>query len=286
MNEQNVRTDLALESAEMNKQHTDGVEVSEENRGEVKITRIKITNDNGEKALGKPKGTYVTIEVPRFTAGAGLDRQTAQLLADEINGLLPENREAVLVAGLGNTEITPDALGPKAAGGVLATRHIAGEFAEKLGLGGLQSVAVLFPGVLGKTGMETGEIILGATDRISPSAVIVVDALAARNLSRLGCTVQISDTGIRPGSGVGNARSEISRESLGVPVIAVGVPTVVDIKTLLNDVGGHPDERCPDMIVTPREVDMMIDRASELIAAAVNLSLQPQMELDDLLGLL
>ena len=147
-------------------------------------------------------------------------------------------------------------------------------------------MSVLAPGVLGQTGIETGEIILGMVDRISPCAVIVIDALAARSLERLGCTVQMSDTGISPGAGVGNARMSITKQSLGIPVIAIGVPTVVDIKTMLYDVGGEIKTDIPDMIVTPKEIDMMIDRAAELIAVGINLCLQNQLSIDDIIGLI
>ena len=157
-----------------------------------------------------------------------------QTAAKEIRSLLPE-KGLVLVAGLGNSDITPDDLGPRTANMILATRHISEELARAVGLIGLRPVAVLAPGVLGQTGIETGELLYSIVQRLSPAALIVVDALASRRLDRLGCTLQISDTGISPGSGVGNARPHISRETMGVPVISMGVPTVVDAATLAAD---------------------------------------------------
>ncbi|MBR6572537.1 MAG: GPR endopeptidase [Clostridia bacterium] len=286
MKENIARTDLALENTEIISTTPPGVSVSSEEKDRVKITRIKITNNEGEKAIGKPKGTYITAEVPRFTASSVLDRNTATLLSRELDLLLPKKRDLILVAGLGNTDITPDALGPLVCEKILATRHISKDLAHELGLLELKSVAVISPGVLGKTGIETREIIASTVKSISPCAVIIIDALAARNLSRLGCTVQISDSGICPGSGVGNSRAEINEKFLGVPVISLGVPTVVDAKTLVSDLTENSGEDCPDMIVTPKEIDMMINRACELISASVNLCLQPSFSLDELLGLI
>ena len=286
MKENIARTDLALENTEIISTTPPGVSVFSEEKDTVKITRIKITNNEGEKAIGKPKGTYITAEVPRFTASSVLDRNTATLLSRELDLLLPKKRDLILVAGLGNTDITPDALGPLVCEKILATRHISKDLANELGLLELKSVAVISPGVLGKTGIETREIIASTVKSISPCAVIIIDALAARNLSRLGCTVQISDSGICPGSGVGNSRAEINEKFLGVPVISLGVPTVVDAKTLVSDLTENSGEDCPDMIVTPKEIDMMINRACELISASVNLCLQPSFSLDELLGLI
>ena len=286
MNKNAARTDLALENAESISRWAQGIIISEDIKDDAKITRIKITSEEGEKEIGKPKGTYINVDVPRFTAAAGLNKNTAKLLSCELDVLLPKNRTSVLVVGLGNTEITPDALGPKTADRVLATRHISKNLAAKLGLSEIKSVAVITPGVLGKTGIETKELILSTVKSISPSAVIVIDALAARSLNRLGSTVQISDSGINPGSGVGNSRAEISKKSLGIPVVSIGVPTVVDAKTLISDITHDNHTNCPDMIVTPKEIDMMINRASELIASAINLCLQPEFTFEDLAGLI
>lgn len=290
-----LRTDLALEQKEMLEEESrppEGVESDEIQMGPVRVTRIRVRNEAGERALGRKIGTYVTVEVPPLTDDAGLDENALAAVRRELSALLPEEG-AVLVAGLGNTRITPDALGPKTAGRVLATRHIAGEVARAAGLGELRPVAVLAPGVLGQTGMETAEILAGSVERIRPAAVVVVDALASRRLNRLGCTVQISDTGISPGAGVGNRRQEISRATLGVPVVSMGVPTVVDAGTLAWDLlGGRPPKdaeltnpRGAGMIVTPREIDLLIDRAALLVAQAINCALQPGLDSETLLSL-
>lgn len=281
----NIRTDLALERAEISEKSINGVLFDEEKIEDITVSRLEIQNETGAENLKKPIGKYITLSLPRFTKSGGLDIRAANLLAREIRRLLPSKTGSVLVAGLGNTAITPDSLGPEVAERIIATRHISKEMRTQLGLGKLMPVSVLTPGVLGQTGIETGEILLGTVERIKPSAVIVIDALAARSLERLGSTVQLSDTGICPGSGVGNARMEISRSTLGVPVISVGVPTVVDINTLLYDVGAEKSREV-DMIVTPKEVDMMIDRAAELIAVGINSSLQSGLSIEDIMGLI
>ena len=199
-----------------------------------------------------------------FARSSRISDELIDAVAQELSRLLP-SEGTVLAAGLGNTNITPDALGPKFIGGVFVTRHLKRELCEQLGLGRLRPVAAIAPGVLGQTGVETGELLLGAVNVIKPCAVIVVDALAARKLGRLGSTVQISDSGIIPGSGVGNSRAEISRKTLGVPVISVGVPTVVDAHTLARDVSGNnTNEPAEDakMMVTPKEIDLLIERCS------------------------
>ena len=187
----------------------------------------------------------------------------------------------MLVVGLGNQSVTPDALGPRAAGLVLATRHIRGEFARTTGLDKLRPAAVFVPGVLGQTGVESSEMVKGICDIVKPSAVIVIDALAARSVERLGCTVQICDTGIAPGSGVGNNRMALNRETLGTLVIGLGVPTVVDARTVAVELTGREDAgnavspRGAEMMVTPREIDLIIRRASQLVAMTINAALQP-----------
>ena len=281
----NIRTDLALERAEISEKSINGVLFDEEKIEDITVSRLEIQNETGAENLKKPIGKYITLSLPRFTKSGGLDIRAVNLLAREIRRMLPSKTGSVLVAGLGNTAITPDSLGPEVAERIIATRHISKEMRTQLGLGKLMPVSVLTPGVLGQTGIETGEILLGTVERIRPSAVIVIDALAARSLERLGSTVQLSDSGICPGSGVGNARMEISRSTLGVPVISVGVPTVVDINTLLYDVGAEKSREV-DMIVTPKEVDMMIDRAAELIAVGINSSLQSGLSIEDIMGLI
>ena len=197
----------------------------------------------------------------------------------------------ILIAGIGNETITPDALGPKSADNILATRHITGELKRSLGLSGLRSVAVLAPGVLGQTGIETGELIKSVVESIKPSAVIVIDALASRSLSRLGCTIQISDAGISPGSGVGNHRLSLNKETMGIPVIGIGVPTVVDAQTLALELipeaklsyqqKGLVSPRGEQMIVTPREIDLLIERASRLVGMSLNCALHKGLSVED-----
>ena len=216
-----------------------------------------------------------------------------RLLSAELCKLLPDHG-TILVAGLGNESITPDALGPRATRRLFATRHINGEIARVTGFQNLRPVAALCPGVLGQTGIETAEILESVVRGISPSAVIVIDALSSRRLSRLGTTVQLTDTGLSPGSGVGNKRAEISLRTLGVPVIAIGVPTVVDGATLIADwldsYGIDPRkepqfERESFMMVAPKEVDLLIDRAAEVVAMGINCALQPTLDEQELLEL-
>ncbi len=293
----NFRTDLALERHEsMSQPRIDGVECERETVDGVEITRIKVVDAKGAEALGKPVGNYVTLEVRPFMHNADLFDGRLGVLSREIAALLP-SKGCVLVAGLGNESITPDALGPKVVKLTFATRHIGTELAESIGLCGVRCAAAVVPGVLGKTGIETGEILCGIVQKISPSAVIVIDALASRKLARLGTTVQICDTGISPGSGVGNTRRGINRQLLGVPVIAIGVPTVVDGATLAYDLleqsGADIDGVdlnadgvfSAQMMVTPKEIDLVIERAAKLIAMGINCALQPQMEPTDILSI-
>ncbi len=284
------RTDLALEKAEnMGKIMPEGVILSTSEREKVKVTHIEVVDEAGEKAIGKPVGKYITVEIEPLMQFSQLESEAAQAVADELKKLLPENG-TVLVAGLGNDEITPDALGPRCAHKIFATRHIEGEIAESTGLYGLRKVCALQTGVLGETGIEAVDIITAIVSKIKPSAVITVDALAARRVSRLGRTVQISDSGIVPGSGVGNSRKEINGKTLGVPVISIGIPTVVDASTLANDVMNpdgentvSTDDEYSLMMVTPREIDLVIERASKLVSLAINLALQPELDEHDLL---
>ncbi len=284
------RTDLALEKREMlGKSEPEGVSSSTFKKCEVSFTKIKILNEEGSKALGKPVGTYITAEIPQLMKNAVTDEGMIEAIAEQLRSLLPE-RGTVLVVGLGNTDITPDAVGPKSVSTVLATRHISRELSEEIGLGELRSVAGFVPGVLGRTGLEAAESVRGLVSAVAPSAIIAVDALAARKLSRLGTTVQISDIGIIPGSGVGNARKEITEASLGVPVISMGIPTVVDVCTLVNDLtdskGKIAENRGQeDMIITPREIDIVTERASELIGMSINKALQPDISVEEMLML-
>ena len=281
------RTDLALERCEfLGKKETDGIEIEEFEAKKAKVSRITVTNENGEKLVGKPKGLYVTVEVAPFAKHAQFIDDSLEALVTEIRRFLPE-KGSVLVAGLGNMKITPDALGPKCASMIFSTRHITGELLKETGLSGLRTVSSFSTGVTGDTGAQAGEVLQGLIGTLKPDAVITIDALAARSVSRLGNTVQMCSTGIVPGSGVGNARQEISSKTLGVPVIAIGVPTVVDAATLITDYSGKSDvsflDGTQNMMVTPREVDLMIERAAKLTALAINCALQPNISPEDML---
>ena len=203
--------------------------------------------------------------------------------------MIPE-KGTVLIIGIGNTDITSDALGPLAAETVLATRHIRGEFARSVGLSHLRPTAVISPGVLGKTGIETGEIVLSLIKSISPSAVIALDALASKSVSHLGRTIQLSDTGIAPGSGIGNNRFRLDRTSLGIPVIGIGIPTVVDAYTLVSDLTENTVpvnfDKNRSLIVTPKEIDLLIERGSKLIGMAINCAIQKKYSFEDLAKLI
>lgn len=292
-----LRTDLALEAREIFGEFVHGVEYTKEHKDAIEIEKMVIKTEDASRVLKKPVGTYLTIELPPLTDNFRDTDARLQIIAKEISNLLPVNG-LVLVAGLGNINITPDALGPKAASGVLATRHITGEIARSTGLDKLRRVAVMSTGVTGQTGIETGEYLLSVVKRIKPSAIIVIDALASYKLERLGCTLQISDTGISPGAGVNNHRTIISYDTMGVPVIAIGVPTVVDATTLATDllrVSNESDyqklsERISPqgrtMVVTPKEIDLLVDRAAKLISLSINFALQTDFEIADLISLL
>ncbi|HHZ05417.1 MAG TPA: GPR endopeptidase [Clostridiales bacterium] len=289
-----IRTDLALESKEIAGNKVNGVRESQKKYDNMTITKIDIVNKHGAETLGKDIGTYITAEFPTLTDDFRETDERLKIIGDLLNGLLPDDG-LVLVVGLGNTDITPDALGPKSTASILATRHISGELARSIGLDNLRPVAVIAPGVLGKTGVETGELVFSIADKLKPSAIIAIDALASRRLERLGCTLQISDTGISPGAGVGNHRNRIDKSTTGVPVIAVGIPTVVDAATLAVDILGKDsnakvniNDICPhgtNMVVTPREIDMLVMRGAKLISMAINIALQRDFEISDLLSL-
>ena len=288
----NFRTDLALERCEfLGKTTLEGIEIDSFRTRNAKVTRIDVLDDEGASAVGKPVGRYVTVEVNPFAKHAQYIDESLYALTEEISRIIPK-KGSVLVAGLGNTKITPDALGPKCASMIFATRHITGELLRSTGLSDLRCVSAFSTGVLGDTGAESVEMIKGVVQMIKPDFVITVDALAARDVGRLGTTVQMCNTGIVPGSGVGNSRQEISEKTVGVPVISIGVPTVVDAATLVMDCGGCGEnedfvlEQAGNMMVTPREVDLMIERASKLTALAVNCALQPNITPEDMLMLI
>ena len=287
------RTDLAVEARELLEKDIGGTDYFTQRYGDVTLTRLKIKTPEAAGKMGKPEGTYLTFDVPPFSDDFRDPAARIELIGKELASLLPQ-RGLILVAGLGNTEITPDNLGPKTAKGVLATRHITGELARSTGLDDLRPVAVLAPGVLGQTGIETGELLYSVTQKLRPAALIVVDALASRRLDRLGCTVQVSDTGISPGSGVGNHRNGLTEENLNVKVIGIGVPTVVDAATIVHDSMAHLLETLDEaeqkefleemisphlhgMFVTPKDVDETIKYLSFTISEGLNMTGWPKL---------
>ena len=251
------------------------------------VTRVDILDQAGEEALGKPVGSYCTVDIsPYFSNRAEEFSTAAEVLASQLRPLLPKEG-GVFVAGLGNRAMTPDAVGALAVEHLLVTRHL-----TKL-LPDFRALSAAAAGVLGTTGLESAEWVRGLTEPSEAGAVIVIDALASRSLDRLCATVQFSDTGIVPGSGIGNARRALNRESLGVPVISVGVPTVVDAATLALDLIGEeasiPDtirERGGTLFVTPKDVDEKIAQISKLIGYAINLAVQPGLSVEDIAALL
>lgn len=285
----NARTDLAIEKDSfISGDRPKGIRRKIFETEKTKVTKISVLDKEAAEVIGKPVGEYITVELDEFSYDTELLDDRMKSISTQLSSLLPKGDGTVLVAGIGNKDITPDALGPRCAEGIFSTRHITSELAEKIGLERLNPVCSLATGVLGQTGIETGEIIKSVADAIKPKAVIVIDALAAAGLERLGRTVQITDTGITPGSGVGNKRAEISKNTLGVPVIAIGVPTVVDAVTLAKDMTGNKtateSSEAQNMMVTPREIDVMIERAAKLIALCVNCALQPETDPELLLS--
>lgn len=278
------RSDLAVEQITAAKLPA-GVHMSKRGKA-FEITEIVIDNDDHKRSIGKGKGKYITLEGGSLSRFSDSYEDMASELSAEIRRLIPDGE--IFVAGLGNRDITPDAIGPQAAEKILATRHLQSEIEdeEEEFLTSLRPVSSFAGGVLGQTGIETAELIGALCREIKPVAVIAVDALACSDISRLGTTIQISDSGISPGSGVSNARKELSAETLGIPVIAVGVPTVVDMHTIVRSLTDiDVDSDTPNMMVTPRDIDRLTERAAQLIAFGINLALQPTLTFDDVRGL-
>ena len=286
-------TDLAMESRGAQPEQTKTLQNG------IERTVVTVRDAQTAQALGRPMGVYVTLSCPqRMSIELGTRRALSAELGRAIAGMLPEDCRTVLVVGLGNRTVTPDALGPRTVERVLVTRHMDGclpqDVSERL-----RSVCAAAPGVLGVTGIETAEVLRGMVAHVRPDAVIVVDALAARSSQRICSTIQVADTGITPGSGVGNHRKALTRETLGIPVIAVGVPMVVYASTIARDAMGYlgaadgaseADEerlatcveqvvsmRLGDLIVTPREVDALVERMAGIVAEGINLALHPEL---------
>ncbi|MDF2592795.1 MAG: spore protease [Clostridia bacterium] len=317
----NIRTDLAIEAREIfgkgEQRDIPGVRVDVERAEDITITRVNVEEEVGARIMGKAKGNYITLEVPGLRDNnKDLQEDVSVALSKEIVKLIRlNNKSVILVVGLGNWNITPDALGPRVVEHLLVTRHIKEYIPDQIEEG-VRSVCAIAPGVLGITGIETSEIIRGIVDRIKPDLVIAIDALASRKLERVNTTIQIADTGINPGSGVGNNRKQLSKETLGVPVIAIGVPTVVDAATMANDTidlvldtminetnkdsefykmlrDMNRDDKykliqevlSPDfgnLMVTPKEVDRLIEDLSVVIADGLNVALHPGIDTKDL----
>ena len=310
------RTDLALEATERFEDgqiEISGVKITEYQKGktDIKITKVAIETENGSKMMGKPRGIYLTLEAPDMPVpDEGYHREISRELAAQLRELLGDTgkERSVLVVGLGNREVTPDALGPDVVGNLQITRHILREYGKAaMEKERANAVSAIVPGVMAQTGMETLEILQGVVGETKPDVLIVVDALAARSTKRLNRTIQISDAGIHPGSGVGNYRQALTKETLGVPVIAVGVPTVVDAATIVNDTmeslveAMGQSERLRSlgdslarldasekhelirellspqlngMFVTPKDIDETVKRIGYTISEGINMALQ------------
>ena len=294
------RTDLALEARELWQESAEkttrlsGVKASKSKLEGYPLTRVDILDQRGESALGKPQGTYRTIDLTTFWARkhSFFDR-AVRALGIQLKELLPSGNEPVLVVGLGNRAMTPDAIGPLTADNILITRHLIAAMPKHFS--GFRPVSVFRAGVLGTTGIESAESVRGLVSEIQPSAIIAVDALASRRVGRVCATVQLSDTGIIPGSGVGNHRSALNKETLGVPVIAIGVPTVVDAATLAADlleesgateaVADKLRESPQNLMVTPRDIDQQVRDLSKVIGYGINWALQ-DLEIEEMTALL
>ncbi len=293
-----VRTDLALEASERLKTkegNLTGISVFEEKREDMDalITRVQIETKNAAKRMGKPVGTYITMEVPGLAENdSGFHEEISALLAEQLKGLLEEQgdikEKSIMIVGLGNRAVTADALGPKVIDHLAVTRHILHVYGKEAYGESVPSISAMEPGVMAKTGIETSEMVAGVVEQTKPDILIVIDALAARSTKRLYTTIQLSNTGIAPGSGVGNHRSAINEEVMGIPVLAVGIPTVVDAATIVGDAceawwheslkepGPFPEEvrkyfkDLKNMYVTTKEIDEIIECVSYTVSEAIN----------------
>ncbi len=282
------RTDLAVEARELWQESAEkttrlaGVKASNSKLEGYPLTRVDILDGRGEAALGKPQGSYRTLDLTTYwQRRADFFDRAVRAVGTQLKELLPQERGAALVVGLGNRAMTPDAIGPLAADSVLVTRHLISAMPKHFS--GFRPVSVFRSGVLGTTGVEAAEAVRGIAAEVQPSLIIAVDALASRRVGRVCATVQLSDTGIVPGSGVGNHRAALNEESLGVPVIAVGVPTVVDGATLAMDLtGSRPTDDSQTMMVTPRDIDARVGELSKVVGFGINLALQPGLTIEDM----
>ena len=309
----NFRTDLALERRDLfNKAHNlkndiEGIETEEEKIDDnILVSRVKITNEKGEEAIGKRKGNYITVDVKNLKiANEEEIQKTSEVVTKELKALLAKHvaeKDSILIVGLGNIYVTPDSLGPKVINEIDITRHLLEYMPEVLDEN-TREVSAISPGVLGTTGIETMEILKGIVDNVKPKLVIIIDALASRNIERISSSVQLADTGIVPGAGVGNARKELTENTLGIPVIAIGIPTVVEAATIAadsltlfikkaqengesNDFLNKLQEEdkykiikeilAPEeynFIVTPKEIDNLIEKMKDIVARGINFAI-------------
>ncbi len=297
-----IRTDLALEARECieeNEGEIRGVRYEElyDEEKDITVTRVMIDTKNGAKAMGKPIGTYITMEVPRMQEpDEDYHREISEELAKQIKTLIFNDNEerSILVVGLGNRDVTADALGPHVVDNLFITRHVVKEYGKAAyNVDRIHLISSIEPGVMAKTGMETAEIVKGVVEQTTPDVLIVVDALAARSIRRLNRTIQITDTGIHPGSGVGNHRNALTKESLGIPVIAIGVPTVVDAATIVGDALEKLVKECTDadsniglgqfpktmtelgnMYVTSKDIDAVVKQLGFTVSEGINIALE------------
>ena len=309
----NFRTDLGGERRDIDRKankidnEIDGINAEEEEiNDKIKVTRVKVTNAQGEQAIGKPVGSYITVDVKDLKMATEEDIEaSAEVLSQELVKIIDnhiDKQGEILVVGLGNLYVTPDSLGPKVINDIDVTRHLINylpQYVEE----GTRMVSAISPGVLGTTGIETMEILMGIVENVKPKLVIVIDALASRSIERISSSIQLSDTGIVPGAGVGNTRKEISQRTLGIPVVAMGIPTVVESAVLVNDCLDlfitklQEEAKSNDylnqlkekdnyeeikealipndynMIVTPKEIDDLIENMSSIVARGINMSL-------------
>lgn len=307
----NFRTDLADERTDIYKKNNniineiDGVETTVSEEGNIKITEVKVTNENGANSIEKPIGSYITIDIKKLKVATEEEIENyGNVLSNELKKLIDKHstkQDEILVVGLGNIYVTPDSLGPKVINEIDVTRHILKYMPEALEEG-TRPVSAISPGVLGTTGMETLEIVTGIVEKVKPKLIIVIDALASRSIDRISSSIQLSDTGIVPGAGVGNTRKELSQKTLNIPVIALGIPTVVESAVLVNDCLNlfitklQEDAKSNDylnklkeqdnyeeikealipndynMIVTPKEIDELIENMKDIVARGINLA--------------
>lgn len=275
-----IRTDLAVEAHELSQREAikiEGVRVTKTEHGHITKNIVDILDENGAATLGKKIGRYITIEAPELKYSLDDYETVCKMIADELRGLCGENR-LTLVVGLGNREITPDAIGQEAVSQLIVTKHMKEHMPDALSEN-YGNVCAIAPGVMGTTGIETVEIVKGVTERVKPDLIIAIDALAGADIKRVCTTVQISDTGIQPGAGVGNNREGLNEETLGVKVIALGVPTVIAAELLT---GGSVDEEFASLMVTTKDIDLVIKRMSKAVANGINMALHKNLSFRDI----